>query len=66
MGLDLGLLEEFKARLADRYTAAELVEMVDISDEEIIEEYWSRILNARSLLLEEVGLSVEGDVDESE
>lgn len=55
---DRQVLDELKARLADRYTAAELVDLLDVSVEEIIEEYISRILDSPDLL-EEVGYTEE-------
>lgn len=37
-------LEEFlKKRLADRYTSSELMELLDISVEEVIDLFWDRI-----------------------
>lgn len=60
---DRQVLDELKARLADRYTAAELVDLLDIAVEDIIEEYLSVIL-ANAELLEEVGMQVEEEVDE--
>ncbi len=60
--LDRRALDELKARIADRYTAAELVDLLDVPVEDIIEEYINRIL-ASELLLEEVGYSDE-DIDE--
>ena len=55
-------LEELKARIADRYTAAELVDLLGVSVEDIIEEYISLILE-NSELLEEAGFQEE-DADE--
>ena len=52
--LDRRALDELKARIADRFTAAELVDMLDVHVESIIEEYIEKIL-ASELLLEEVG-----------
>lgn len=60
--LDRRALDELKARIADRYTAAELVDLLDVSVENIIEEYINRIL-ASELLMEEVGYTTE-DIDE--
>lgn len=60
--LDRQALDELKARLADRYTAMELVDLLAIPVEAIIEEYIENIL-ASELLLEEVGYTDE-DIDE--
>lgn len=57
MSQDRQLLEEYKARLADRYTSAELSDLLDIPVEDIIEMYWDRILDAG--LLKEVGMPEE-------
>lgn len=46
---DWRLEEEAKARLADIYTAAELVDILDIPIEDLIEEYWERILENEML-----------------
>lgn len=51
--IDTELVQEFKDRIAERYTAAELVDLLDVPVEDIIEEYWSKIFN--SGILEEVG-----------
>lgn len=56
--VDAKLTQEFKDRLADRYTASELVDLLGVPVEDIINEYWDRILESR-LLLEEVGLPEE-------
>jgi len=55
--LDGELLDEFKQRIVDRYTAAELVDLLDISVEDIVEiqEIVDRILASR-LLAEELGV----------
>ena len=60
--LDRRALDELKARIADRYTAAELVDLLGVSVEDIIEEYISLILE-NSELLEEAGFQEE-DADE--
>ena len=54
------LITELKARLADRYTAAELVELLDCAVEDIIEIYEERILRSH-MLLEEVGYILDDD-----
>ncbi len=56
--LDRRALDELKARIADRYTAAELVDLLGVPVEDIIEEYINRILRSE-LLLEEVGYENE-------
>lgn len=42
---DIELEEEAKQQIADRYTAYELVELLEIPVEDIIEEYWHLILD---------------------
>ena len=66
--IDDDLLQEAKDRLCDRYTADELVELLDISAEEIIDTfinkifYWTRV----SPELEELfGSFLEEDEDDS-
>lgn len=51
--MDLELLEELRLRLAERFTAAELIELLDPEVEDIIEMYLDAIL-ARPDILEEV------------
>lgn len=41
---DADIEQETKDRLADKYTAAELVDLLDIPVQDIIEEYWEKIL----------------------
>lgn len=41
---DRELEQEAKARVADHYTAAELVDLLDIPVADLIEEYWELIL----------------------
>lgn len=43
MSTDREIEEELKRRVADKYTAMELVELLDIPVEEILELYWDRI-----------------------
>ena len=52
--IDQELLQEFKDRLADRYTCAELVDLLDIPVEDIISLYFELI---PLWVLEEVGYS---------
>lgn len=56
--LDRQALDELKARIADRYTAAELVDLLDVSVEDILEEYIHLVLR-KAELLEEVGYNEE-------
>lgn len=60
--IDANRVQEIKDRLADRYTAAELCDLLDVPVEDIVEEYWATILT-KPLLLEEVGCNI-GDEDE--
>lgn len=41
--VDAAVVQEIKARLADRYTAAEIVELLGLDAEPIIEEFWDQI-----------------------
>lgn len=66
MSLDTELIEEFKNRLADRYTAVELVELMEISVEDIIEKYIEYILQFHQELVEEVGMVVADNELEEE
>lgn len=43
MSTDQDLIEEIKKRLADRFTAMELVELMDLPVETIIEEFFDMI-----------------------
>lgn len=43
--IDVELLDEHKARLADRYTAAELVDLLDLDVWRIIEAFEDEIMN---------------------
>lgn len=53
-------VQEVKDRLADRYTAAEIADVLELPVEDLIEAFWDRIMNSR-LLLEEVGAIEEKD-----
>jgi hypothetical protein len=48
--VDPRLVQEIKDRLADRFTAAELVDLLNIAVEDIIEENWEKILDTPSIL----------------
>ena len=60
--LDREMIEELMARLADRYTASELVDLLDISVEDIIEEYIHLILK-RPELIDEAGFQHEEETE---
>lgn len=49
------VFEMFKQRLIDRYTAAELVELLDISIEDVLEAFEPR-WSENKFLLEETGM----------
>ncbi len=52
--IDEAQVQEIKDRLAERYTAAELCDLLDVPVEDIIEEYWVRIvLTSKTLFKEE-------------
>lgn len=38
-------IQEIKDRLADKFTAAELADLLDIPVEDIIAEYWDKIID---------------------
>ena len=60
--VDEGRVQEIKDRLADRYTAAELCDLLDIPVEDIVEEYWAKImLNAKELFEQEFELEDDDD-----
>ena len=48
--VDLEMVEEFKARIADRYTAAELCELLEIPVEDIIETYIELLIERKDAL----------------
>ena len=60
--IDQELLEEAKMRLADRYTAAELADLLDVPVHDIIEEYWWKVLR-NTWILEEIGF--EFDIEDT-
>jgi hypothetical protein len=60
--LDEARVQEIKDRLADRYTAAEIADLLDLPVEELIEEFWDRITRSK-VLMEEVGASEEDEDD---
>lgn len=55
MTVDLELQDEYLLRVSERYTSAELVELLDISIEDVIQAFLPRVLGS-ALLLEEVGM----------
>lgn len=56
--MDALLIEEAKARLAERYTTMELVELIEVPVEDIIDVYWDQILN-HSGIMEDIGFGNE-------
>lgn len=58
MMIDENRIEEYKARLCDRYTAPELVDLLDLPTIEIVEMFLDRIIND-AYLIEEVGFATE-------
>lgn len=62
--MDVEVEREILARVADRYTAAELVELLDIKIEDILEEHRETVLANLDVLdiVEEVGEDDEEDV----
>ena len=57
---DPELVQEAKDRLADRYTSAELCELLEVPVEDIIETYWEMILDKGELF--EMELEVIDDL----
>jgi hypothetical protein len=49
MSTDWEMIQEVKRQIADKYTAAELCEILQVDIEDIIEIYWDRI-NVEELL----------------
>ena len=62
--LDDDILQEAKDRLCDRYTAAELVELLDLSTETFLDSFWDLLLQSCPEVLEEVGLVVSEEEDD--
>jgi hypothetical protein len=62
--LDEDRVQEIKDRLADRYTAAELCDLLDVPVEDIIEEYWRKILSRADVLSEVGAAEEEEEVDD--
>lgn len=63
LGMDMvdeDRVQEIKDRLADRYTAAEIADLLDLPVEELIEAFWERIVGSATLM-EEVGAVKEED-----
>lgn len=50
MMLDADLIAILRARLADKFTAYELVEMLDIPVEDIIEMYLDQIMDNKEIM----------------
>ncbi len=63
--LDDDILQEAKDRLCDRYTAAELVELLDLSTETFLDSFWDLLLQSCPEVLEEVGLVISEEEDDS-
>jgi hypothetical protein len=58
--IDDDRVQEIKDRLADRYTAAEIADALDLPVEDLIAEFWDRIMVNR-VLMEEVGANEESE-----
>lgn len=58
--LDDDQVTEYERRLIDRYTASELIELLDPEVELVIDRFHDEILNSR-FLMEEVGLFSDDD-----
>lgn len=44
MSIDRDLLEEVKAELRDRYTAVELCELLNLTEDDILEQFEDRVI----------------------
>jgi outer membrane phospholipase A len=53
-------IEELQNRLAERYTSSELVEILDITEWEIILEFWERVFDNPDVL-KYLGYTIEDD-----
>jgi hypothetical protein len=53
--IDRELQEEYRKRLIDRYTAAELVEILNLTPEDILDAFEEEWMNSEELL-EEIGV----------
>lgn len=64
--IDSDLIQELKDRLADKYTAAELCDLLNVPVEDIIEEYFHLILKNKHDLFEEEfkGMVIDEDEDD--
>ena len=61
--IDEDRVQEIKDRLADRYTAAEIADLLDLPVEDLIETFWEQIIKS-VLLMEEVGATEESENDD--
>ena len=61
--IDEDRVQEIKDRLADRYTAAEIADLLDLPVEDLIETFWEQIIKS-ALLMEEVGATEESENDD--
>ena len=50
MSMDQTIIEEIKLRLSERYTAMELVEILEVPVEDIIEIYFETILDNKEIM----------------
>jgi hypothetical protein len=64
MSTDLDYIEEVKARIIDRYTASELVELLELETDDIIEVWWEYLLQFHPNILEEVGVDTQDEGSE--
>ena len=61
--IDEDRVQEIKDRLADRYTAAEIADLLDLPVEDLIETFWEQIIKS-AVLMEEVGATEESENDD--
>ena len=61
--IDEDRVQEIKDRLADRYTAAEIADLLDLPVEDLIETFWEQIIKS-AVLMEEVGAIEESENDD--
>lgn len=47
MSMDRELLEEFKAELKDRYTAVEICELLDLTEDDLLEMFEEKVVELK-------------------
>lgn len=65
MAQDKEQIQNMKDRIADRYTASELCDLIDIPIQDLIEEYWDLIVRNAELFEGVFGIQDE-EIDDYE